>query len=127
MIHFDHIEIHVNHSLRYVEFLKKIFLSGRYKKISNNNTYMFLTSDNIRFEIKENLLFLNHFQISDGVGFCLPCLRMNGALNHLNSISSIQILRIIENPDGLCIFFKDHEGIEWHIKDYEQLDIYTNI
>ena len=35
--------------------------------------------------------------------------------------------KIINNPDGECIFFQDYEGIDWHIKDYDTLDKFTNI
>jgi hypothetical protein len=127
MIHFDHIEIHVKNSKLYVVFLEKIFNGGRFKKISENNTFMFLSPDNIRFEIKESGNFKNNFDIDNGIGFCMPCLRMNGALSHLENIQDIIINKIIDNPDGKCIFFKDYEHIDWHIKDYEILDVYTNI
>lgn len=127
MIHFDHIEIHVKNSYNYVLFLDKLFPINRFKRISENNTYMFLTGDGIRFEIKENDLFSRNFNISKDIGFCLPCLRMEGAIKHIESISNIEIFKIIDNPDGKCIFFKDYEGIDWHIKDYNILDIYTNI
>ena len=127
MIHFDHVEIHVKNSTKYIKFLKKIFNSGRFKKISKNNTYMFLTAEGIRFEVKENLLFKNNFDLENGVGFCLPCLRMKSALKFIKTIKGIKIIKILENPDGPCIFFRDYEGIDWHIKDYEFLDLYTNI
>lgn len=68
MIQFDHIEIHVRDTSLYVAFLKKLFGGGRYKRISENNTYMFLTEDNIRFEIKE---YKNQFETQNLVGFCL--------------------------------------------------------
>lgn len=56
-----------------------------------------------------------------------PCLRMKQALEHLNKFSEIKIYKTVMNPDGPCYFFTDHEGICWHIKDYEILDIFTNI
>jgi len=127
MIHFDHIEIHVNNAKSYSDFLLLLFKGGRYKKISENNTYMFLTPDNLRFEIKENAKFIKKFILEEGSGFCLPCLRMNGAMKHLDTIDKITIEKIIENPDGQCIFFQDYEGIDWHIKDYVILDCFTNI
>lgn len=127
MVQFDHIEIHVKIAKLYVEFLKKLFKGGRCKKISENNTYMFLSQDNIRFEIKESSKFDKTFDLNTTSGFCLPCLRMKGAFLHLEKINGIVITKIIDNPDGKCIFFKDHEDIEWHIKDYDFLDIYTNI
>lgn len=127
MIQFDHIEIHVKNSYVYVLFLKKLFPVSRFKKISENCTYMFLTGDGIRFEVKEIKSFENKFDINADIGFCLPCLRMEGAMQHIESINEASIFKIIDNPDGPCIFFKDHEGIAWHIKDYNNLDFYTNI
>lgn len=127
MVQFDHIEIHVKDSKLYVIFLKNLFNGGRYKKISENNTFMFLTPDNIRFEVKESAKFQESFNTEFGSGFCLPCLRMANAFLHLETIHGVIIKKIIENPDGKCIFFNDYEGIDWHIKDYEILDIYTNI
>ena len=76
MIQFDHIEIHVKNSYNYVLFLKKLFPISRFKKISDNHTYMFLTGDGIRFEIKENISFEHTFDINTHVGFCLPCLHV---------------------------------------------------
>lgn len=127
MVQFDHIEVHVTNSLEYSNFLIKLFKIGRYKKISVNNTYMFLTSDNLRIEIKESKLFTKKFNINNGLGFCLPCLRMHNAIVHLTTLENIVITKIIKNPDGDCIFFKDFQGIDWHIKDYGTLDIFTNI
>lgn len=127
MIHFDHIEVHVKDARQYSFFLIKLFNGGRTKKISENNTYMFLSPENYRIEVKENNKYLNKFEIESGSGFCLPCLRMKDATNHLKKFNNITIFKIIENPDGQCIFFQDYEGIDWHIKDYEILDKFTNI
>ena len=127
MIKFDHIEVHVKDAKKFAIFLKKLFIEGRFKKISDNNTYMFLSSDNIHIEIKESKSYKNIFNIETGVGFCLPCLRMKNAKKHLDSINQINILKKINNPDGPCYFFKDYEGIDWHFKDYAIQDIYINI
>ena len=127
MIKFDHIEVHVKDAEKYAEFLKKLFIQGRYKKISENNTFMFLSSDNMHIEIKENKNYQNTFNINNGIGFCLPCLRMKNAKKHLDDLKEIKIIKEIQNPDGSCYFFKDYEGIDWHFKDYEIQDIYVNI
>lgn len=127
MIKFDHIEVHVKDAKKYAIFLKKLFVNGRFKKISDDNVFMFLSSDNIHIEIKESSTFKNNFNIESGIGFCLPCLRMKNAKNHLESINDIKIFRVIQNPDGPCYFFKDYEGINWHFKDYDIQDIYVNI
>jgi hypothetical protein len=127
MVHFDHFEIHVTNSEKYVSFLQVLFKGGRFKKISENNTYMFLTPEAIHIEVKENKMFMNNFNIESGKGLCLPCLRMNNAELHINSINEIEITNIIQNPDGKCYFFKDYEKIDWHIKDYMKLDMFVNI
>ena len=57
----------------------------------------------------------------------MPCLRSSGAYEHLLQISEIEITDEIQNPDGPCYFFKDYEGIEWHIKAYDVQDKYINI
>ncbi len=126
MIKFDHIEVHVSNSKKYALFLEKLFGGGRYKKISENETFMFISVDNIHIEIKQSKDFIKNESKND-IGFCLPCLRMKGAFNHLKNIKEVVITNKIENPDGPCYFFKDYEGIDWHIKDYDIQDIYINI
>jgi len=126
MIKFDHIEVHVKDANKYAIFLKKLFAGGRYKKISENDIFMFISADNMHIEIKQsNDHIKNNFK-SD-IGFCLPCLRMKGALKHLNNLEEVIITNKIDNPVGPCYFFRDYEDIDWHIKDYDVLDIYVNI
>lgn len=127
MILFDHIEVHVKNSEKYANFLIELFKYGRYKKISDNNTFMFIGSSDIHIEIKESINFSKSFNLEDGVGFCMPCLRMKGAEDHLKSIKAITIDSEIQNPDGKCLFFTDYEGVKWHFKDYDVQDIYINI
>ena len=127
MINFDHIEVHVRNSKAYTEFLLKLFDGGRVKKIAEKNIFMFISNDNLRIEIKEVEIENNEFDIDSYIGFCLPCLRMKNALSHINKLDNIKINKIIENPDGECIFFVDYEGILWHIKNYEHLDSFVNI
>lgn len=127
MILFDHIEVHVKNSERYIRFLQVLFKYGRYKKISENNTYMFLGSSDIHIEVKESVNYNKQFNLSDGIGFCMPCLRMKGAENHLKNIDQLHIDSEIQNPDGKCYFFTDYEGVKWHFKDYDIQDEYINI
>jgi hypothetical protein len=127
MINFDHIEVHVRNSKIYAEFLLKLFDGGRVKNIAEKNIFMFLSKDNLHIEIKEVKIINNEIDIDSHIGFCLPCLRMKNALNHINKLDGIKIIKTINNPDGECIFFKDYEGILWHIKDYEHLDLFVNI
>lgn len=127
MIKFDHIEVHVRDASKYAQFLIALFGNGRNKKISENGTYMFVSADDIHVEIKQSANFTREFDTKNDIGFCMPCLRMKGALDHLQSVNGIEMLNQIENPDGACYFFKDYEGIIWHFKDYDIQDIYINI
>ena len=127
MIKFDHIEVHVKNAKKYSDFLIKIFGGGRYKKIAENNVYMFLSSDNFHIEIKENKNFNKAFDVKSQKGFCLPCLRLKGAYKHLSKIKDIYCQSKLENPDGTVYFFQDYEGIDWHFKDYDIQDKYINI
>ena len=127
MIHFDHIEVHVKSPRLYLNFLKKLFKGGRSKKISKKETYMFLSNDLLRIEVKQTNISAFDVNNNGFSGFCLPCLRMKDAPKHLATFNNITVIKTIMNPDGECIFFKDYEGIDWHIKNYQSLDIFTNI
>lgn len=127
MIQFDHIEVHVKDAAAYAAFLVKLMGNGRFKKISDNNTYMFVSADQIHIEIKEKPAYVQPFDTATGIGFCMPCLRMEGAEQHLQSVGQIAFTSTIQNPDGACYFFKDYEGIDWHFKDYSILDKFVNI
>lgn len=121
-VFFDHIEVHVNNIPAYCEFLKKIFQGGRYKVISETGTSMFVSNDGINFEVKKR-------KVSDEPvfsGFCKPCLRMENAREFIENELGLTITESVTNPDGFCFFFKDHEGVTWHIKDYLIRDKYTN-
>lgn len=124
MIYFDHVEIHVTDPLTYCEFLVRLFDGGRYEKISENGTYMFLSDDLIRFEIKK--LKGGESSLCNAKGFCMPCLRKKNALDHLERLN-IKPSSLVNNPDGPCYFFEDIDGIRWHIKDYLVLDKFVNI
>jgi len=127
MIHFDHIEVHVSNSEKYINFLTKLFNGGRAKKITDNNVFMFISCENLRIEVKEVQNNNNIINLDDSkIGFCLPCLRMKNAYEHIEKLNEVQIINVLNNPDGDCIFFKDHENIIWHIKNYVHNDIFTN-
>ena len=88
---------------------------------------MFISADDLHIEVKQKETFLRPFDTKFDIGFCMPCLRMKGALSHLNNIKEVQITSEIENPDGACYFFTDYEGINWHFKDYDNQDVFINI
>lgn len=124
MIYFDHVEIHVTDPLTYCEFLVSLFDGGRFERISENGTYMFLSNDLFRFEIKK--LKEGEVSLCNAKGFCMPCLRTTNALDHLKKLN-ITPTSQVNNPDGPCYFFDDIENIKWHIKDYLVLDKFVNI
>ena len=57
-------------------------------------------------------------------GFCQPCLRKRNAKEFIDK-NNLEIVNEAESPNGKIYFFKDHEGIIWHLKDYENRD-WTN-
>lgn len=121
-VYFDHIEVHVQDIPRYCEFLVQMFGGGRYKEISESGTSMFSSPDGIHIEIKKRMTDKN--PVSSG--FCNPCLRMENAREHIEKRLKLKIDQIVQNPDGACYFFADHEGVVWHIKDYLVRDKFIN-
>ncbi len=121
-IFFDHIEVHVNDVVRYCEFLFKMFDGGRYKVISESGVSMFASNDGINIEVKQRTLDSSPILS----GFCNPCLRMENAKDFIQNELNFEISNTIQNQDGNCYFFDDHEGITWHIKEYLVRDIYIN-
>lgn len=121
-VFFDHIEVHVENIPQYCEFLVALFQGGRYKVISETGTSMFVSNDDIHFEIKQQ-------KVTDrpaAAGFCNPCLRMENAKEFIENQLKLQIIKTVSNPDGDCHFFDDHEGITWHVKDYLVRDKFVN-
>jgi hypothetical protein len=127
MIQCDHIEVHVKNAKKYGAFLVQLMGNGRYQRISDNETYMFVSADQIHIEIKQKDEYVLPFDTKSGIGFCMPCLRMKGAFDHLMKLEGLEIKSEIQNPDGACYFFRDYEGIDWHFKDYDIQDKYINI
>lgn len=120
--YFDHIEVHVEDIPRYCEFLVQMFCGGRYKVISETGTSMFSSRDGLHIEIKKKKID----QKPAASGFCNPCIRMENAREHIEKKLQLKIDQTLQNPDGPCYFFTDHEGIVWHIKDYLVRDKFVN-
>jgi hypothetical protein len=121
-VFFDHIEVHVEDIPRYCDFLVKIFDGGRFKQISESGISMFTSNDGINIEIKKR----DNYVFPSIAGFCCPCLRMENAKKVIEQELGLEIQSIVNNPDGNCYFFLDHEGITWHIKDYLIRDEFIN-
>ncbi|MFH1581680.1 MAG: hypothetical protein ABIC39_06345 [Pseudomonadota bacterium] len=121
-IFFDHIEVHVSDIPAYCDFLVKMFQGGRYKTISESGTAMFISNEGLNIEIKKK----QADKMPCAVGFCNPCLRTEQAKDFIERTLRLKIDRTINNPDGACYFFADHERIVWHIKDYLKKDEYVN-
>ena len=117
----DHIEIHVADIDGYCEFLVNLFGGGRYKQISDSGTSMYITETGDNFEIKKRVTA----DAPARTGLCLPCIRMENATAHLAELD-IRIDETIANPEGTVHFFTDHEGIQWHVKNYAHRDRYIN-
>ena len=114
---FDHIEIHVDDVPRYCDFLVGLFGGGRYRQISDTGVHMVLTPGGQAFEIKKRAAGLSAARS----GFCLPCIRTTDARAHLDALG-LQVDQTVTNDDGRIHFFTDHEGIEWHVKEYDHAD-----
>lgn len=121
-VYFDHIEVHVDDISAYCNFLARIFQGGRFKVISDSGTSMFCSQDGVNIEIKQK----QSNEQATAVGFCNPCLRMANAKEFIENELKFIIERTMNNPDGKVYFFKDHEGITWHIKSYLKRDLYVN-
>lgn len=121
-VFFDHIEVHVEDIPKYCEFLVRMFQGGRYKVISDTGTSMFVSNDGMHIEIKNK----KTGQRPVSSGFCNPCVRMEKAKEHIEKELKLKIDQTLQNPDGACYFFTDHEGITWHIKEYLVRDKFIN-
>lgn len=121
MIHFDHIEVHVADIPAYCDFLQKLFGGGKHQRLNAEGVSMFKTPDGICFELKPRVAEA----APDRSGFCLPCIRASGARAHIASLG-LSIDQASMNPDGEVLFFTDHEGIQWHMKDHDHADGMVN-
>ena len=121
-VQMDHIEVHVAEIDEYGAFLKRLFGGGRFKQISDSGTSMFISPEGLCIEVKKRKIA----DVPSRAGFCLPCLRMKGGRDHIESTLSLVIDETITNPEGEVHFFTDPEGVEWHIKDYSHRDRYIN-
>lgn len=119
---FDHIEVHVLDVTRYCRFLQALFDGGRFRQISESGTSMFKTPSGINIEVKRAQALVP----KEPGGFCLPCVRCEGARGLIVDKLGLTIERTIVNSAGEVHFFRDHEGIEWHMKDYSDLDEYID-
>ena len=120
MVSFDHIEVHVKDIQKYIEFLKIIFEGGENKKLSDEGTSMFKSPEGLFIEIKK----INSKNMPQLAGFCQPCLRKTNAKQFIED-NNLELVSDAESPNGKIYFFKDHEGIMWHLKDYQDRD-WTN-
>lgn len=119
---FDHFEAHVADIPAYCAFLAKVFGGGRHKVISENGTAMFKSPDGLCIEVKKREVPAP----PAASGICNPCLRRAGAKAFIETELGLRIEKSADNPAGKVYFFKDREGILWHIKDYPQEDSYTS-
>lgn len=112
MSRFDHIEVHVLDIVRYCEFLKEIFEGGSFEVISQSGTSMYSSPEGVNIEVKKKKTD-DKTTVS---GFCNPCLRRPDPKSLLSKLN-LKIESEQDAPFGKVFFFKDHEGVTWHIKD----------
>ena len=120
MTKFDHFEVHVKDIENYINFLKNIFEGGSFKKLTKEGITMFKSPEGIFIEIKH----IKGNKKPSLAGFCQPCLRKKNAKQFIQ-INNFKIVDENKTPNGKVYFFKDYEGIIWHLKDYEDRD-WTN-
>lgn len=111
-VRFDHIEVHVNDIVRYCNFLVELFEGGSFKVISESGTSMFTSHDGVNIEIKKKKTEL----MPEMSGFCNPCLRRPNPKELITGLG-LTIEKQQSAPFGMVYFFKDHEGVTWHMKD----------
>ena len=112
MSRFDHVEVHVSDITRYCEFLMAVFEGGDIEIISPTGTSMYTSLEGVKIEVKKK----KNDDAPAISGFCNPCLRRPDPKLLLSKLN----LHIESEQDasfGKVYFFKDHEGIAWHIKD----------
>lgn len=109
---FDHIEVHVSDVKKYCDFLTAIFEGGSYKVISQSGTSMFISPEGVHIEVKKNKID----QVPTMSGFCNPCLRRPDPKALILKLG-LKVDAIQDASFGKVYFFKDHEGVTWHIKD----------
>jgi hypothetical protein len=112
MATFDHIEVHVLEVKRYCDFLTKLFEGGSCEVISQSGTTMFTSRDGIHIEVKKRKVD----QAPEMSGFCNPCLRRPDPKAFILGLG-LNIELEQDAPYGKVYFFKDHEGVSWHMKD----------
>jgi hypothetical protein len=112
MARFDHVEVHVADINRYCLFLRAVFEGGSFKVISETGTSMFTSPEGINLEVKKKKVD----QPPEMSGFCNPCLRRPNPLELIRKLGlAVEYER--DTTFGKVFFFKDHEGVTWHIKD----------
>lgn len=112
MSRFDHVEAHVSDIKRYCNFLRSLFEGGNFEVISQSGTSMFTSPDGINIEVKKKKI--DH--APEMSGFCNPCLRRPDPKSLILGLG-LEIESEQDAPFGKVYFFKDHEGVTWHIKD----------
>lgn len=111
---FDHIEAHVSDIEKYCEFLTKIFKGGEVKILNEEGISMYSSPGGLNIEVKKK----ETDELPILSGFTCPCLRMEGAKSFIQKTLNYAIVDTRHTPEGFPVyFFKDYEGVMWHIKD----------
>lgn len=111
---FDHIEVYVRDIKKYCHHLIKMFQGGNVVVLNEEGISMFTGPEGLNIEVKKRAID----QDSILSGFGCPCLRMEGAKSFIQDTLNYEIVDTRKDLQGYPVyFFKDYEGIMWHIKD----------
>jgi hypothetical protein len=117
-VELDHLEIHVRDLPAYREFLVALFRGGDYRVLTDDGITMYRAPGGQCFELKPRA---EGAVAPDRSGVCLPCIRMADPMPHLRDLG-VTPHETVENERGHIHFFRDAEGVEWHVKDYPRPD-----
>lgn len=112
MAAFDHVEVHVADIKQYCDFLVALFEGGFFEVISQSGTSMFTSPEGVHIEVKKK----KNDQPPVMSGFCNPCLRGPNPKVLIFKLG-LEIESEQDASFGKVYFFKDHEGVMWHMKD----------
>ena len=113
-VKFDHIEAHVNEIGPYCRFLTTLFEGGTTKLLSDNGTSMYTSPDGYNIEVKKKQIETTPSMS----GFCNPCIRRQEPLEFITGLG-LKIDTELSAPAESIFFFRDHEGVLWHIKELQ--------
>lgn len=80
--------------------------------ISKSGTSMFTSPDGVRIEVKARKTDSEPIMS----GFCNPCLRRRNPRELVTRLG-LSVHHELDTETGEVVFFRDDEGVMWHVKD----------